>query len=266
MALSDQQLERYARQIILKGFGIEGQQRLLASSVLIIGAGGLGSAMAQYLAAAGIGRIGLVDKDVVELSNLQRQILHYTPDVGQRKVDSASKKIKQLNPDVHVDLYPVCVRADNILGIIKPYDFILDAVDNFAGKFLINDACVLAGKPFCHAGISGWDGQLFTYLPDGHSACYRCLFKAPPIQDVGPDCKPNSVLGAVAGVIGLLQAEEAIKYFLQQGTLLTNRLLIHQGQQARFREMAFQRQADCPICGGHPTILEVQDEGPVPAG
>ncbi len=260
MPLSDQQMERYARQIILKDIGAQGQEKLLSSSVLIMGTGGLGTAMAQYLAAAGIGRIGLVDKDVVELSNLQRQILHYTPDLGRPKVDSAGEKIKQLNPDVQVDSYPVCVRSGNILDLVKPYDFILDGMDNFPGKFLINDACVLSGKPFCHAGILGWNGQLFTYLPDGKSACYRCLFTAPPLPSQGPACKPNPVLGAVAGVIGLLQAQEAIKYFLKQGRLLTNRLLIHHGQEARFRELTFKQQATCPLCGAHPTITDVQDE------
>ena len=176
MALTDEQVERYARHLILKGVGVKGQKRLLASSVLIIGAGGLGSPIALYLAAAGVGHIGLVDGDTVDLSNLQRQIIHTTARVNEPKVESAATAIRELNPDVTVDTYQAIVNANNITDLIEPYDLVIDATDNFAAKFLINDACVLAGKPYIHAGVVGFSGQVMTVIP-GEGPCYRCIFR-----------------------------------------------------------------------------------------
>lgn len=249
MALSNNLRERYSRQTVLDGIGEKGQEKLQSSSVLIIGIGGLGTPAALYLAAAGIGRLGLVDNDKVELSNLQRQILHYTSDIGQLKVLSAAQKLERFNPDIVIEQHPVMVSSDNIMALIQPYDFIIDAVDNFSSKFLINDACVKLKKPFCHAGVFQYQGQLFTYDPQQKSACYRCLFQAPPCQDKRELKKQDGILGVVAGVIGVLQAEEAIKYLLGLGKLLINRLLIHDVLAGRFREVNFLPRHDCTSCG-----------------
>lgn len=217
MALTDEQVERYARHLILKGVGVKGQKRLLASSVLIIGAGGLGSPAALYLAAAGVGHIGLVDGDVVDMSNLQRQIIHTTARVGAPKVESAATAIRALNPDVTVDTYYELVDASNIAGLIEPYDLVIDATDNFAAKFLINDACVLAGKPYIHAGVVGFAGQVMTVIP-GEGPCYRCIFRDLPVAGEIPTCKEAGVLGAVVGVIGSLEATEAVKLIAGVGS------------------------------------------------
>ena len=192
MALSSEQLERYSRHIILKEVGLRGQKKLLNAKVLIIGAGGLGSPAAMYLAAAGVGTIGIADADEVDLSNLQRQILHGNADVGKPKVDSAKETMAALNPDVQVIAHHLFVNAENIMDLIEPYDFILDGTDNFAAKFLINDACVLAGKPFCHAGIIRFHGQLMTYVP-GKGPCYRCVFRQPPPKNAVPTCREAGV-------------------------------------------------------------------------
>ena len=221
MALTDEQVERYARHLILKGVGVKGQKRLLASSVLIIGAGGLGSPAALYLAAAGVGHIGLVDGDVVDMSNLQRQIIHTTARVGAPKVESAATAIRALNPDVTVDTYYELVDASNIAGLIEPYDLVIDATDNFAAKFLINDACVLAGKPYIHAGVVGFAGQVMTVIP-GEGPCYRCIFRDLPAAGEIPTCKEAGVLGAVVGVIGSLEATEAVKLIAGVGEPLVD--------------------------------------------
>ena len=223
MAFTNEQLERYSRHIILKEIGVKGQKKLTASKVLIIGAGGLGAPAALYLAAAGVGTIGIVDADVVDLSNLQRQVIHTTEDIGKKKVDSAAETMRQINPDVTVNTYHQFVTGDNILDLIEGYDFILDGTDNFPAKFLINDACVMAGKPFSHAGIIRFKGQLTTVIP-GESPCYRCIFKDPPPKDAVPTCKQAGVIGAMGGVIGSLQAMEAIKYITGAGELLTGYL------------------------------------------
>lgn len=258
--LNAEQKKRYARQITLAEVGTVGQEALLRASVVIIGTGGLGTIVAQYLAAAGIGRIGLVDRDRVELSNLQRQILHYTPDLNRPKVDSAAEKLSLLNPDIQIDKYPIYVNASNIQSILEKYDYIIDGLDNFAGKFLINDACVLLKKPFSHAGVLGFLGQLFTYLPDHDFGCYRCLFQGPPSPEKVPSPEQIGILGVLPGVIGLLQAQEVLKYFLQTGELLTNRLLTYDGKRATFREVAFKKNQTCPVCGRHPTISTLSDE------
>lgn len=259
MAFSNEQLERYSRHIILKEVGAKGQKKLLNGKVLIIGAGGLGAPAAMYLAAAGIGTIGIADADEVELSNLQRQIIHGTEDLGKAKVQSAKETIERMNPDVTVHTYRTFVDSKNILELIKEYDFIIDGTDNFPAKFLINDACVMAGKPFSHAGIIRFKGQLMTYVP-GQGPCYRCVFKNPPPKDAVPTCKQAGVIGAMGGVIGSLQAMEAIKYILGVGDLLNGYLLTYDALTMEFRKIKLPKHVpDCPICGEHPTITELID-------
>ena len=258
MNLSEEQIERYSRHIILSEVGVEGQERILAGKALIIGLGGLGSPAALYLAAAGVRTIGLVDGDNVELSNLQRQVIHFSPDVGKPKVISAQEKIKAINPDVKVSTYQERVYADNIRDIIKEYDFIIDGTDNFAAKFLINDACVLAAKPFSHGGILRFDGQAMTYKPG--EACYRCVFTAPPPKGAVPTCSQAGILGAVAGMLGTIQAAECLRFLIGKGDLLVNRMLIFDALRMKFREVAFKRNPSCPICGKNPSIKELRDE------
>ena len=262
MSLSIEDIERYSRQILLKQVGGKGQEKLLASKVLIVGAGGLGSPASLYLAAAGVGTIGLIDGDDVDLTNLQRQIAHFTSDLGTPKVESASDKLIAINPSVKVQTYHERAFADNVMDIVKGYDFVLDGTDNFPAKFLINDACYFAGVPYSHAGILRFDGQLFTIIP-GQSACYRCLFDGPPPAGVVPSCSQAGVLGAMAGVIGCLQATEALKFLLGIGELLTDRMLIFDALSMRFREAKFKRNPRCPICGESPSITELKDEAQV---
>jgi molybdopterin-synthase adenylyltransferase len=258
MSLNDEQIDRYSRHIILSDVGVEGQEKILNGRVLIIGAGGLGAPAALYLAAAGVGTIGLVDADNVELSNLQRQVIHFTPDVGKPKVLSAKEKIAAINPDVKVITYHTRAYSGNIMDIIRDYDFIIDGTDNFAAKFLINDACVLASKPFSHGGILRFEGQAMTYVPG--EACYRCIFKAPPPKGAVPTCSQAGVLGAIAGMLGTIQAAEALKFLIGKGELLVNRLLIFNALDMRFRQANFKRSQDCPICGKNPSIRELIDE------
>lgn len=259
MAFSTEQLERYSRHIILKEIGVKGQKKLNNGKVLIIGAGGLGAPAAMYLAAAGVGTIGIVDADVVDLSNLQRQVIHTTPDVGKPKVQSAKETIEALNPDVKVVTYQEFVHSGNIREIIRDYDFILDGTDNFPAKFLINDACVLEEKPFSHAGIIRFKGQLMTYVP-GQGPCYRCVFKNPPAPDAVPTCKQAGVIGAMGGIIGSLQALEAVKYLTGVGDLLTGRLLTFDGIKMEFRTIKLPKEDDhCAVCGENPTITEPID-------
>jgi thiazole biosynthesis adenylyltransferase ThiF len=259
MALTDEQIERYSRHIILKEIGAKGQKKLLNAKVLIIGAGGLGAPAAMYLAAAGVGTIGIADADEVDLSNLQRQIIHTTPDIGKAKVKSAQETIAQMNPDVKVNTYKTFVSSENIRDIIKDYDFIIDGTDNFPAKFLINDACVMEKKPFCHAGIIRFKGQLMTYVP-GQGPCYRCVFKNPPPKDAVPTCKQAGVVGAMGGVIGSLQAMEAIKYIIGQGELLTGKLLTYDALTQDFRKITLPKyDGKCPVCGQHPTITKLID-------
>ena len=254
MAFSNGQLERYSRHIILKEIGVRGQKKLLNAKVLIIGAGGLGAPAAMYLAAAGVGTIGIVDADEVDLSNLQRQIIHATEDVGKPKVESAKETMTKMNPDVTVNTYHEFVSADNILKLIEDYDFVIDGTDNFPAKFLINDACVMAKKPFSHAGIIRCKGQLMTYVP-GEGPCYRCVFKNPPPKDAVPTCKQAGVVGAMGGVIGSLQAMEAIKYITGVGELLTFDAI-----KMNFHKVKLPKADDgCAVCGPHPTITELID-------
>ena len=259
MGLTEQQIERYSRHIILEQIGGGGQAKLLASKVLIVGAGGLGSPAALYLAAAGVGTIGIIDADKVDLTNLQRQIIHHTADIGVEKVTSAANKIRAMNPDVAVKTYHEWAKADNIRQIIREYDFVLDGTDNFPAKFLINDACYFEKIPFSHAGILRFNGQLITVLP-GESTCYRCIFDSPPPPDAVPSCSQAGVLGVLAGVIGSLQATETIKYLLGLGNLLTDALLTYDALTMEFRRVEFNRNPACGLCGENPKITTLKDE------
>lgn len=256
MNLTDAQIERYSRHIILQGIGGEGQEKLLNGKVLVIGAGGLGAPVSLYLAAAGIGTIGIIDADVVDVSNLQRQIIHFTPDIGRPKVVSAKEKMQQINPDVSVNTYHEFFTKENALDIIKDYDFIVDGTDSFPSKFLINDACVIGKKPFSHGGILRFDGQTMTHLPG--TASYRCVFKSPPPKNAVPTCSQAGVFGAVAGMLGTIQAAEALRYITGVGELLTNRILIFDALNMTFRTVsvkpselnvtAFEDSYDQPVC------------------
>lgn len=233
MDFTNNQIERYSRHILLKEVGGIGQQKLLESRVLVIGAGGLGSPIATYLAAAGVGTIGIVDADVVDLSNLQRQILHHTADVGAMKVESAKATIESLNPDVKVELHPYLINAENVQEIIRDYDFILEGTDNFPTKFLVNDACILEDKAFNQGGILRFKGQTMTHVPG--TASYRCVYRQPPPAGAVPTCSEAGVLGAIAGILGTIQAAEAIKYITGAGELLTDRILTFDALTMDFR-------------------------------
>lgn len=256
---TEEQLERYSRHILLKDVGVEGQTDLLDSKVLIIGAGGLGAPAALYLAAAGLGTIGIADADAVELSNLQRQIIHFTPDVGKAKVESAGEKMHSLNPDVTVHTYHEFLRADNVMRIIQGYDFVIDGTDSFPSKFLINDACVKAGIPFSHGGILRFTGQTMTVIP-GQSACYRCVFEKPPPANAVPTCSEAGVLGAIAGMLGTIQAAEALKFITGAGRILANTLLSFEALSMNFRKVKLRRNPGCALCGETPSITELSDE------
>lgn len=249
---TDEQLERYARHIVIKEVGQEGQQKLLDSKVLVIGAGGLGSPALMYLSASGVGNIGIVDSDCVDLSNLQRQIIHHNSDIGTPKVISAKNTINAMNPDINVKTYYMKADESNIMDLIKDYDYILDCTDNFNSKFMINDACVMSGKPFTHAGILRFEGQLMTYIPEKNSPCYRCVFGNPPPPDAVPTVKQVGVIGAVCGTTGTLQALEAIKYIIGTGELLSGYLLNFNALTMNFRKIKLpNRSESCPVCSHH---------------
>jgi molybdopterin-synthase adenylyltransferase len=245
---SNDEKERYARHLILDGVGEPGQELLRAGRVLIIGAGGLGSPAAQYLAAAGVGTIGVADGDRVELSNLQRQVIHGTSDLGRAKVASARDRMLEINPGVQVECIGEWLTPENIGGIVARYDFVLDATDNFDAKFLINDACLAAGISYSHGGILKFQGQTMTVIP-GKSTCYRCIFPEPPVAEVALSCSKAGVLGVLPGVIGAIQATEAVKHLLGIGELLTSRLLTYNLLTMRFREVPLGRNPECPACG-----------------
>lgn len=260
MALTNEQRKRYARHIVLPEVGVAGQEKLLASKVLVIGAGGLGSPVIMYLAACGAGTIGIADGDVVELSNLQRQIIHRTAALGTAKAESAARCAGEINPDVNVVVYPERVTAETIGDMIADYDFIIDAVDNFETKFLINDACVLAGKPFCHAGIRGFYGQVMTYVP-GQGPCYRCIFEEIPPQGEAESGSQAGVIGTLPGIIGSIQALEAQKYLLGTGELLTGKLLTFDGLTMAFRTVAVPEPSPhCRVCGKEADIRRLTAE------
>lgn len=258
MGLREDQIERYSRQILLPNVGGKGQEKILKASVLIIGAGGLGSPAALYLAAAGIGKLGIVDSDVVDLSNLQRQILHTTKGVGRAKVESARERLNGLNPDVEVVTVKKRLTSENIIDIIKDYDIVVDGSDNFPTKYLINDACVLSGKPLSHGGMFRFEGQTITILPK-KSACYRCLFPEPPPPGLVPTCQEAGILGAVAGTIGTIQANEVLKYVLEIGSLLTGKLLVFNALESNFRQVKVPKDPNCPVCGENPTVTKLID-------
>lgn len=255
MTLTHEQQLRYNRHLILDGFGTEAQLKLLRSKVLLVGVGGLGSPVALYLAAAGVGTIGLVDGDMVSLTNLQRQVIHATSSVGQLKVDSAAERIKDLNPDVQVVKHPYFLTEDNAAGLIKEYDFIIDGSDNFATKYLVNDACVMEGKPFSIGGILRYSGQLMTHVPG--SACYRCLFPEPPAMNEVETCSMVGVLGSIAGMLGTVQATECIKYLTGVGELLTDSLLTFDVLTMNWNRLEVSRNRECALCGTHPSITEI---------
>jgi sulfur-carrier protein adenylyltransferase/sulfurtransferase len=250
--LTEAQRSRYSRHLLIPEVGEVGQAKLLKSKVLLIGAGGLGSPAALYLAAAGVGRLGLVDDDVVDESNLQRQVIHSTDRVGVPKTESAKKTIQGLNPDVTVDEHRVRLTRDNALDLFRGYDVIVDGSDNFGTRYLVNDACVLLGKPNVHGSIFRFDGQATTFVPGGGRPCYRCLFPEPPPPELAPSCQEAGVLGALPGIIGLVQTVETLKLILGQGEPLVGRLLLYDALEQRFREVKYERDPACPACGDHP--------------
>jgi len=251
------QVKRYSRHIIMGDVGSSGQRKLMQSKALIIGAGGLGSPSAVYLALAGVGTIGIVDFDVVELSNLQRQILHHTSDVGRSKVDSARDNIKSYNPDVNVVLHDVRLESDNAIDIISQYDLVINGADNFATRYLVNDACYLLNKPLVDGSILIFDGQATVFLPG--EGCYRCLFPEPPPPGMVPNCAEAGVLGALTGLVGSIQATEALKQLIGIGESLTSRLLLIDALSMTFREVKLKRNPSCPLCGDSPTVTELID-------
>ncbi len=255
MTLTHEQQLRYNRHLILDGFGAEAQLKLLRSKVLLVGVGGLGSPVALYLAAAGVGTIGLVDGDMVSLANLQRQVIHSTPCIGQFKVDSAAERINALNPDVKVIRHSCFLTQDNAAELVREYDFIIDGSDNFATKYLVNDACVMEGKPFSIGGILRYSGQLMTHVPG--SACYRCLFPEPPAMNEVETCSMVGVLGSIAGMLGTVQATECIKYLTGVGERLTDSLLTFDALTMNWNRLEVSRNRECALCGTHPTITEI---------
>ena len=255
--LSDEQIERYSRHILLKGVGGVGQKRLLNAKVLVVGVGGLGSPIALYLAAAGIGTVGLVDDDRVEISNLQRQIIHTGSDLQRLKVDSARDKIRRMNPDVRIETHKMRLQADNIMELIAPYDFIIEGTDNFPTKFLVNDACILSDKPFNQGGILRFEGQTMTHIPG--SASYRCVYRTPPPPGAVPTCSEAGVLGAIPGMLGSIQAAEALKYLLDIGDLLINRVLIFNALTMQFRVVPIKKTAYGDLAAENSMITELRD-------
>ncbi len=256
--LSHEEIERYSRHLIMPEVGMEGQKRLKAASVLMVGAGGLGSPLGLYLAAAGVGRIGIVDFDVVDHTNLQRQVLHGTKDVGRSKLDSASERLKDVNPHVQIDRHNVRLTSENALEVFEPYDVVVDGTDNFPTRYLVNDACVLLGKPNVYGSIFRFEGQVSVF--DGrHGPCYRCLFREPPPPGMVPSCAEGGVLGVLPGIIGTLQALETIKLILGKGDPLIGRLVLFDALALEWRTLKLRKNPDCPACGEEPTVTELID-------
>src|SRR5471032_3549820 len=256
--LTNEEIKRYSRHLIMPEVGVEGQKKLKASKVLCIGAGGLGSPAAMYLAAAGVGTLGIVDFDTVDFSNLQRQILHGTPDVGRSKLASAKDRLNALNPNVKIETYETALTSQNALELFAPYDVILDGTDNFPTRYLVNDACVLLGKPNAYGSIFRFEGQASVFATkDG--PCYRCLYPEPPPPGLVPSCAEGGVLGILPGIIGLIQATEAIKLILGIGETLVGRLMLYDALAMRFRELKLRRNPECPVCGDHPTVTQLID-------
>jgi adenylyltransferase/sulfurtransferase len=256
---SNDEIARYSRHLIMPEVTLEGQKRLKAASILCIGTGGLGSPIALYLAAAGIGRLGLVDYDVVDFSNLQRQILHGTDDVGRKKLNSAKDRIKAVNPNVQVDLHDLMFRSENAMQVVRDYDIVIDGTDNFPTRYLSNDVCVLMEKPNVYGSIFRFDGQCTVFAPHLGGPCYRCMFPEPPPPGMVPSCAEGGVLGVLPGIIGVLQAIEAIKLIMGIGDSLIGRLVSFDALKLRFKEFKIRKDPNCPICGDHPTIHELID-------
>jgi sulfur-carrier protein adenylyltransferase/sulfurtransferase len=256
---TEEQVRRYARHIILPGIGADGQARLADASVLVIGAGGLGSPAAMYLAAAGVGRLGLVDFDEVELSNLQRQLLHATDDVGRPKVDSGRDRLEALNPNVDVVPHPTLLSSENALDVLGGYDVIVDGTDNFPVRYLVNDATQMLGKALVYGSIYQWEGQASVFLPGPETPCYRCLFPEPPPPGTVPSCAEGGVFGVLPGIVGSIQAVEAIKLLLGVGESLAGKLLLYDALSAEFTSVKLRWDPDCPVCGKHPTVTELID-------
>lgn len=257
---TEEQIRRYSRQIILPQVGGKGQRKLLASKVLVVGAGGLGSPAALYLAAAGVGTLGIADFDVVDLSNLQRQILHRTGDVGCPKTESAAETLRALNPDVTLAVHQERITSENALEMLEPYDVVVEGSDNLPTKYLVNDACVLSEKPLVLGAVYQFEGQVGVFLPGG--PCYRCIFPETPPPGAVPSCQEAGVLGVVPGVIGSIQATETLKLLLELGETLRGRFLVFDALHATFMELEMAPNPDCPICGQHATITELVDHGP----
>lgn len=258
MTFSQNEIQRYSRHLIMPEVGMTGQKKLKSASILLIGAGGLGSPLGLYLAAAGIGRLGLVDFDVVDHSNLQRQVLHTTADVGRPKLQSAAEHLQAINPEVALDLYETHISSANAMELMEPYDIVIDGTDNFPTRYLVNDACVLLGKPNVYGSIFRFDGQASVFHPP-HGPCYRCLFPEPPPPGMVPSCAEGGVLGILPGTIGVIQATEAVKLILGTGKSLIGRLMIYDALDMTFREMKIRRNPECPLCGENPTIKELID-------
>jgi molybdopterin/thiamine biosynthesis adenylyltransferase/rhodanese-related sulfurtransferase/molybdopterin converting factor small subunit len=257
-ALSNEEIARYSRHLIMPEVGLEGQRRLKAASVLAIGTGGLGAPLGMYLAAAGVGRLGLVDFDVVDSSNLQRQIVHGTKDVGRRKVDSARERLADINPHVEIETHDVRLSSDNALALFKNYDIIVDGTDNFPTRYLVNDACVLTGKPNVYGSIFRFEGQASVFWAE-RGACYRCLYPEPPPPGLVPSCAEGGVLGVLPGIVGSIQANETIKIILGAEDTLVNRLLLFDAWHMKFREFKLRKDPNCPVCGENPTVKELID-------
>jgi adenylyltransferase/sulfurtransferase len=257
-SLSQQEIARYSRHLIMPEVGMAGQKRLKASSVLLIGAGGLGSPLGLYLAAAGVGRLGLVDFDVVDFSNLQRQVLHGTRDVGRPKLESARERLQAINPEVRLDLFETRLNSANALSVFEPYDIVIDGTDNFPTRYLVNDACVLLKKPNVYGSIFRFDGQASVFFPP-YGPCYRCLYPEPPPPGEVPSCAEGGVLGILPGLVGCIQATEALKLLLGNGEPLIGRLLLYDALQMRFQEFKVRRNPKCPMCGDRPTITALID-------
>jgi molybdopterin/thiamine biosynthesis adenylyltransferase len=256
---TEDQVQRYSRHIILPNIGGAGQRKLLDASVLVIGAGGLGSPVAMYLAAAGIGKLGIVDFDRVDVTNLQRQILHTTPDVGRSKIESAVEHLHAINPTIDVVAHETLLFSDNVFDVLEPYDIVIDGTDNFPVRYLVNDATQFTGKPLVYGSIYQWEGQATVFLPGQGSPCYRCLFPSPPPPGTVPSCAEGGVFGVLPGVIGSIQATEAIKLITGEGESLVGRLLLYDALHMDFQEVKIRWDADCPVCGKSPTITELID-------
>ena len=256
--LSKEAVLRYSRHLIMPEVGMDGQLKLKAAKVLCIGTGGLGAPLGQYLAAAGVGRIGLVDFDRVDLTNLQRQILFSTGDVGRPKIQAAAERLRGLNPDIQIDTFETMLTSENALDILKDYDIVVDGTDNFATRYLVNDACVLLGKPNVYGSIFRFEGQASVFgYPDG--PCYRCLYPEPPPPGLVPSCAEGGVLGVLPGIVGSIQAAETLKLIIGKGEPLVGRLLLFDALSMRLRELKLRKNPDCPVCGAHPTITKLID-------